>query len=211
MYQILSLDDNRDFLELYNVALEMQGYRHRYTTNGRDALSILSQEPIDLFTQDLLRPVMNGFQLYWLMKSKQELRDIPILIISAWRPVEVTQATLVGRAQKCLLRARFKAIHEVHHEAISAADHVENANALYVEGFLPQPLDIQQFLSAIQLILEEGGKASLTEEERALQHQQLWALATRKFDLTGEGLKALRQWDKSIQARWRVKLARAGD
>jgi CheY-like chemotaxis protein len=209
MFQILSLDDDPDRLKLYNLILEMEGYHHRYTTNTHDALRILRQEPIDLFIQDILRPDINGFELYWLMKSTRELRDIPILIISAWDPVEVNQAIPVGKAQQCLYRVSFNAVHPVHRQAISAVSDVEHPNVLDVEGFLQQPIEIPQFLAAIQGILHPCAKSSLPEP--AIQHQQLSALATRSFAPSDGGLNMLKQWDSILQTRWRGKLAHPGD
>jgi CheY-like chemotaxis protein len=209
MFEILSLDDSPHRLELYHLVLEMEGYHHLYTTDTHNALRILRQEPIDLFTQDILRPDMNGFELYWLMKSTRKLRDIPILIISAWHPVEVSQAIPVEKAQQFLCRVSFNAAHPVHRQAISAVSDVEHPNVLDVEGFLQQPIDMAQFLAVIQGILHLRDKSSLTEP--AAQRQQLWALAPGTFNRSKEGLKVLRQWDKTLQARWRGKLARTGD
>jgi CheY-like chemotaxis protein len=208
-FQILSLDDDLHRLKLYHVVLEMHGYQHRYTTNTHNALRTLRQEPIDLFTQDIMRPDMNGFELYWLMKSTRELRDIPMLIISAWGPVEVSQTNPVGTAQQGLCRVSFKTVHPVQCQAISAVSDVEHPNVLHVQGFLQQPIEIVQLLAVIQAILRPRDESSLTEP--AFQHQQLWALATGSSGTSDEGLKVLRQWDKNLQARWRDKLSRTGD
>ena len=74
MTRILSLDDEPAILKLLGVSLELAGYEHSCTTDGHQALRILYHEQIDLLTQDIMRPKMDGWELYRLMKSDAELR-----------------------------------------------------------------------------------------------------------------------------------------
>jgi len=83
MTRILSVDDEPTILKLLGVSLELAGYEHSCTTDGHQALRILRHEQIDLLTQDIMRPKMDGWELYRLMKSDAELRHIPVLFISA--------------------------------------------------------------------------------------------------------------------------------
>ncbi len=82
MTRILSLDDCAEIVDLISLILTRAGYDHTGTTDNYDALSILRSEPVDLFTQDLMRPGMDGWTFYELMKSDVALRHIPVLIIS---------------------------------------------------------------------------------------------------------------------------------
>jgi DNA-binding response OmpR family regulator len=83
MTRILSLDDCAEIVDLISLILTRAGYDHTSTTDNYDALSILRSEPVDLFTQDLMRPDMDGWTFYELIKSDASLRHIPVLIISA--------------------------------------------------------------------------------------------------------------------------------
>jgi len=83
MTRILSLDDCAEIVDLISLILTRAGYDHTGTTDNYDALSILRSEPVDLFTQDLMRPDMDGWTFYELVKSDASLRHIPVLIISA--------------------------------------------------------------------------------------------------------------------------------
>ena len=83
MTRILSLDDCAEIVDLISLVLTRAGYDHTGTTDNYDALSVLRSEPVDLFTQDLMRPDMDGWTFYALMKSDPSLRHIPVLIISA--------------------------------------------------------------------------------------------------------------------------------
>ncbi len=83
MTRILSLDDEPGMVELLRLILERAGYEHVGTTDHDEALSILRSELIDLFTQDIMRPKMDGWSFYELMQSDEKLHEIPVLIISA--------------------------------------------------------------------------------------------------------------------------------
>jgi CheY-like chemotaxis protein len=173
MPRILSLNDSVVILKGIHYLLNVEDYQHQYTTDSYHALSILRQERIDLFIQDMLRPDMNGFELYWLMKSEERLRAIPILIFSAWsstRPaVAVTPVKLVGKTFEGLYQAKFEGAEP---KDLIAVAHIKDANVLYIEGYL-EPFAASELLDNVSRILKS--QSLLTEEERAIRHQRLWS------------------------------------
>lgn len=97
MIRILSLDDEPEMLDLLSLILEPLGYEHLKTTNSAEALLILRNEPVGLFTQDFMRPKMDGCDFLRRMKSDETLRDIPVLGISAGtRETRAEQLKQVG-------------------------------------------------------------------------------------------------------------------
>ena len=136
MPRILSLNDSVTTLEFIHGLLEMRGHMHQYTTDSHQALSILRQERIELLIQDMLRRDMSGFELYWRMKTEEKLRDIPILIFSAWAPVRLTAVKPVEQGHESLYRAEYKAIHKEHRQALKRVSRIKDANVLWVEGYL---------------------------------------------------------------------------
>lgn len=82
MTRILSLDDDLPMLELIGLILQRAGYDHVYTTSSSDALAILRREPVDLFTQDIMRPDIDGWEFYRLLKSEPLLRNVPVLMVT---------------------------------------------------------------------------------------------------------------------------------
>lgn len=83
MTRILSLDDESEMLDLLCLIFRRAGYESLCTTDEQEALSILRTQPIDLLTEDFMRPGIGGWEFLRLMKSDAGLRDIPILGISA--------------------------------------------------------------------------------------------------------------------------------
>lgn len=85
MTRILSLDDLTSILDLLNFVLVPAGYEHLCTTSSARALCLLRHEPPDLFTQDNLRPDVLGLDLYRRLKGEEQLRQIPVLFITAYK------------------------------------------------------------------------------------------------------------------------------
>ena len=84
MTRILSLDDESQMVDLLRLILGRAGYDCLGTTDEQEALSILRTQPIDLFTQDFMRPAGQcGIRFLRKLKSDETLRDIPVIGVSA--------------------------------------------------------------------------------------------------------------------------------
>jgi len=80
---ILVVDDNQlNRLELAQ-ALKKQGHTTVLAEDGLQALNALEQDHFDLVMLDILMPNMDGFGVLENMKADGQLRDIPVLVISA--------------------------------------------------------------------------------------------------------------------------------
>lgn len=86
MQSILSIDNEIEILKLLHVIFKRAGYQHQYTTDNQEALQLLQQQPLDLFTQNIMRPNTNGCEFYQLMRKNEKLSRIPILIITSLNP-----------------------------------------------------------------------------------------------------------------------------
>jgi len=178
MPRILCLNDSSTVLWLLDRSMERTSYEYQRAKDSHHALSFLRHEPIDILIQDIERPGdMNGFELYWLMKSNKKLCDIPILVFSAWSqaksPVKVTPAKIGDKILSGLYRAEFEKTKTEH---LSAVAHIKDANVLYLEGYLVYA-DVEKLIINIERILKN--QTLLTEEERMFRHQYLWSQSTK--------------------------------
>ena len=82
MNKILLVDDEADILEFLKYNLEQEKFEVLETTNGKDALKLLSQKP-DLIVLDIMMPEMDGFELYEMIKKNKDSKDIPIIFLTA--------------------------------------------------------------------------------------------------------------------------------
>lgn len=82
MKKILLVDDEEDILEFLKYNLEQENFEVMVSTNGKDALKQISQNP-DLIVLDIMMPGMDGFELYELIKKHKESQEIPIIFLTA--------------------------------------------------------------------------------------------------------------------------------
>ncbi len=83
MTRILCLDDDLDMLNLLGLALKRAGYEVPTTTSSYKALDILRHQPIDLLTQDFMRPDLDGLEFLKIMRSDAALCNIPVLMVAS--------------------------------------------------------------------------------------------------------------------------------
>lgn len=81
--RILVVDDNRMNRLKLSLSLEGQGHCVVLAENGQQALDLLASQPFDVVLLDIIMPEMDGFQVLERIKGGLELRDIPVIVISA--------------------------------------------------------------------------------------------------------------------------------
>jgi signal transduction histidine kinase len=77
------VDDNRLNRVKLQHDLHEQGFEVRQAEDGRQALELLRTEMCDVVLLDILMPVMDGYETLAEMKRDAELRDVPVIVISA--------------------------------------------------------------------------------------------------------------------------------
>ncbi len=79
---ILLVDDNEDILEFLERMLRLK-YTIFKAKDGREALSVLNKESVQLVISDVMMPVMDGFELCKIIKSNFEYSHIPVILLTA--------------------------------------------------------------------------------------------------------------------------------
>jgi len=81
---LLVVDDNEDNRYTLTQRLKRQGYANVATAqDGREALDLLRKRPFDLVLLDIMMPELNGYQVLAELKADDQLRHIPVIMISA--------------------------------------------------------------------------------------------------------------------------------
>ncbi len=80
---ILVVDDDPAVCSYLLQFLEGEGWRAAAATDGESALRAARELSPDLITMDLLMPSMDGRAVINMLRGDQDLRNIPILVISA--------------------------------------------------------------------------------------------------------------------------------
>ncbi|MBQ3161252.1 MAG: response regulator transcription factor [Oscillospiraceae bacterium] len=86
MFSVLVCEDDRNIRKLMCEYLLQDGYTVLESSNGEEALGILSENHIDLLITDVMMPEMDGFEL--VREIRKTGAEIPVLIITAKASVE---------------------------------------------------------------------------------------------------------------------------
>lgn len=83
MVNILFVDDNAQSGLMAKIYLEKKGFHVFVAKDTTKARSFLSQKQIDCIITDVGMPGESGIDFYKWLKSQEEYKDIPVLIVSA--------------------------------------------------------------------------------------------------------------------------------
>lgn len=91
---ILVVDDDPDLRETLGELLVEEGYETRLFENGRTALEFLrNADHPRLILLDLMMPVMNGWQFREEQLRDADLREIPVVVMTASRGLDAAPIT----------------------------------------------------------------------------------------------------------------------
>jgi len=80
--RILVVDDEADVRSFLTAVLKKNGYETVTASDGRKALEIVKEQPVDLVTLDLMMPNQTGTDFYRKLVKDDKLSQIPVVIIS---------------------------------------------------------------------------------------------------------------------------------
>lgn len=80
--KILLVDDEPDIIYLVKRFLERAGYSVVEAYGGRDALKKTEMEKPDLVLMDVMMPDLDGWEVSRSLKSSEDTRDIPIVMLT---------------------------------------------------------------------------------------------------------------------------------
>ncbi|MGI8467841.1 MAG: response regulator [Pyrinomonadaceae bacterium] len=79
---IMIVDDNPTIRKLVSGKLEKCGHTVIPAIDGRDALTKINEAAPDLILLDIAMPEMDGYQVCQIIRSSEETKDVPVLLIS---------------------------------------------------------------------------------------------------------------------------------
>lgn len=104
MAKILIAEDERDIRDLVAFTLRFAGHEVFAASNGEEAVEMAPKVGPDLILMDVRMPRMTGYEACKVMKANPDLRDIPVVFLSAkGQETEIQQGLEVG-AEDYLLK-----------------------------------------------------------------------------------------------------------
>lgn len=83
MPKVLLIEDEESLRKLYTKILNAKNYTVEAAADGEDALSVLKTFRPDVIVLDIVMPHYNGVEFLKILKNDSELKDIPVVMLTA--------------------------------------------------------------------------------------------------------------------------------
>lgn len=84
MRNVLVVDDSRVMREMIVAALRgLEGLTFTHAASGLEAIERLSLHPFELMVLDLNMPDINGIEVLEFVRSQDQLRALPVLVLTS--------------------------------------------------------------------------------------------------------------------------------
>ena len=103
-HRILVVDDEPKIRQFIQEVLELQDYEVLTAASGPDALQQLKRTRADLILMDLMMPVMDGYEVYHLLRENPATKDVPVIIVTAKEERKDRQLGLEGPTYNYLMK-----------------------------------------------------------------------------------------------------------
>jgi len=82
MKKVLIVEDSKFLSNTFKTELGRSGYEIRVVGDGEEAMNTLKEFKPDLILLDLVMPKKDGFEVLSELKQSNDLKSIPVLVIS---------------------------------------------------------------------------------------------------------------------------------
>jgi len=80
---VVCIDDEPDMIGLIRLVLAKQNFEFVGATSGREGLETVRKLKPQLVLLDLMMPDMDGWEVYQQMKIDDDMKDIPVIVVTA--------------------------------------------------------------------------------------------------------------------------------
>ena len=98
---VLVVEDEPPLRELIKVTLG-DAFHCREAESGERALEMLLEDVPDLVLVDVMLPGKSGIELVAEMRGDPRLREVPVIVLSAWQAPDVVERALRAGADRFL-------------------------------------------------------------------------------------------------------------
>ena len=81
--KVVCIEDEPEMIDLIRLILSRKGFELIGAVGGREGLETVRRVKPDLVLLDLMMPDMDGWEVYQQMKADEELKDIPVIVVTA--------------------------------------------------------------------------------------------------------------------------------
>lgn len=146
--KVLVIDDDENAVKFLSVVLSENGYEPLAAYDGREGLEKLKEEKADLIILDVMMPKKSGFVLFKQMKRDENLKDIPVLMLTG---VAATLEDVDSEADDTSQRP-FDSLRESLRKTIRE---MREEGDVKPEMFVDKPVDPDAFIEKVRNLIGE--------------------------------------------------------
>jgi len=214
---ILIIEDEADIRELIAFNLDLCGYHVIKAENGQKGLEKALKEQPDLILLDLMLPGMDGFEVCRQIRSREDIRSCPIIMLTARSEEEnivrgldmgaddyitkpFSPQVLVARA-KAVLRRRGRVKKDSPTRKVIEALNIEIDTARHVVKADGKPIDLSATeFTILQFLAENQGWVFTRSQIIDAVKGEDYPVTARSIDVQVVGLrKKLGEWGSCIE------------
>lgn len=80
---VVCVEDEKEMIELVKLILGRNKFEVIGAMGGQEGLDKIAKFKPDLVLLDLMMPEMDGWEVYQKMKASENMRDIPVIVVTA--------------------------------------------------------------------------------------------------------------------------------
>lgn len=107
MTKILLVEDDSFVIDIYHTKLSQEGYEVIEARNGVEAMKKLSEVKPDLILLDIIMPYMDGIEALRKIKKDENLKKIPVILLTNLSQKEEISEGLGLGASDYLIKSHF--------------------------------------------------------------------------------------------------------
>jgi len=81
--KVVVIEDDVEMINLVKLILKKEGFEINGAMGGRDGLEMIEKVQPDIVLLDLMMPDMDGWEVYQSMKANEQMKNIPVIVITA--------------------------------------------------------------------------------------------------------------------------------
>lgn len=107
MKKILLVEDDPFLIDIYSTKLKGSGFEVEVASDGDQCFSKIKETNFDLIILDIVLPQMDGWEILRKIKTTEEMKHLPVIILSNLsQRAEVEKGLKLG-AVKYLIKAHY--------------------------------------------------------------------------------------------------------
>lgn len=103
--QVLLVEDDQEFAEMYRLKLEADGYEVKVAADGEEGLAMALDNPPDLIFLDIRMPRLGGLDMLERLRAEPTTESLPVVILSNYGEDELRKRGFDLGALEWLIKA----------------------------------------------------------------------------------------------------------